>query len=153
MAAGAWDSVRETSVTPANQPLDAEGQSVAVFTDVLQPERRVSCQAGNADDEKSKPAPISAAPIDLTVDDDGTTWHLIGFEPNARNGMDIGCAPDDDASDNATYAYSVVDGFTDRANTGNGIAILGTVAGIGLAIWTFISRRRHQRPGADDASA
>ncbi len=153
VAAGAWDSVRESSITAVDRPLDAEGQSVAVFTDVVQPERQVSCAAADNDDDTKKPEPFPEASLDLVVNDNGDEWHLIGFEPEGRNGMVIRCTPRDKGSDNATYATSVVDGFTDKANTGNGIAILGTVAGIGLAIWTFIARRRHQHRERNDASA
>ena len=67
--------------------------------------------------------------------------------------MDIRCTPADDRSDNATYAFSTVEGFTDRANIGNGIAIIATALGIGLAIWTFIARRRRLHQETDDASA
>ena len=65
---------------------------------------------------------------ELVVTDDGNEWHLIGFEPDGRNDMTIRCTPTDKRSDNATYAYSTVDGFTARANTGNGLAIVGTFA-------------------------
>jgi hypothetical protein len=92
------------------------------------------------------------ASLELVVTDDGNEWHLIGFEPNGRDGMSIRCTPADKRADNATYAFSTVDGFTDRANTGNGIAIIGTALGIGLALWTFIARRRHNQE-TDHASA
>lgn len=154
VAAGAWDSVREAPVTAITRPLNAGGLSVAVFTDVVQPERRITCTQTTEAAKKAEkePKPIPAASLDLVVLDDGNEWHLIGFEADGRNDMDIRCTPDDKRSDNATYAFSTVDGFTERANTGNGIAIIGTVVGIGLALWTFIARRRH-RLEADDASA
>ena len=116
------------------------------------PSDRSACTAADDDDKNKEAAPFPEASLDLVVNDNGNEWHLIGFEPDGRNGMVIRCAPRDKGSDNATYATSVVDGFTDKANTGNGIAILGTVAGIGLAIWTFIARRRHQHQERDDAS-
>lgn len=142
--------MREASITSIDRPLDAEGQSVAVFTDVVQPERKVACQAGDAANTKKEPVTIPAASLELVVSADGNEWHLIGFEAEGRNGMDIRCTPQDKRSDNATYAYSLVDGFTDRANAGNGIAMIATALGIGLAIWTFIARRRHQE--SDHAS-
>lgn len=154
VAAGAWDSVREAPVAVVDQPLDAGGQSVAVFTDVVQPERRVTCAQTTAADRKAdkKPEPIPAASLEIVVTGDGNEWHLIGFEPNGRNDMAIRCTPADKRSDNATYAFSTVDGFTSRANTGNGIAIIATALGIGLAIWTFIARRRRLHQETDDAS-
>ena len=112
-----------------------------MFTDVVQPERRVTCTQTTEAAKKAKkePKPIPAASLELVVTDDGNEWHLIGFEPDGRNDMAIRCTPADKRSDNATYAFSTVDGFTDRANTGNGIAIIGTALGIGLALWTFIA--------------
>ena len=155
MAAGAWDAVRAAPVAAVNQPLDASGQSVAVFTDVVQPERKVACSQITTAERKAekKPQPVPQASLELVVNDDGNEWHLIGFEPDGRDDMAIRCTPADKRSDNATYAYSTVDGFTARANTGNGLAIVGTFAGIALAIWTFIARRRRLHQETDDASA
>jgi hypothetical protein len=155
VAAGAWDAVRAAPIAAVNKPLDASGQSVAVFTDVVQPERRITCSQTTEADRKAekKPKPIPGATIELIVTDDGNEWHLVGFEPDGRNDMAISCTPADKRSDNATYAFSTVDGFTARANTGNGIAIIGTVLGIGLAIWTFIARRRRLHRETDDASS
>lgn len=155
VAAGAWDAVRAAPVAAVNQPLDASGQSVAVFTDVVQPERKIACSQTTEADRKAekRPKPIPAASLELVVTDDGNEWHLIAFEPDGRDDMAIRCTPSDKRSDNATYAFSTVDGFTTRANTGNGIAIIGTALGIGLAIWTFIARRRRLHQETDDASA
>ena len=155
VAAGAWDAVRAAPVAAVNQPLDATGLSVAVFTDVVQPERTITCSQTTEAERKAdkEPKPIPPASLELVVTDDGNEWHLIAFEPDGRNDMAISCTPTDKGSDNATYAFSTVDGFTDRANTGNGIAIIGTVLGIGLAIWTFIARRRRLHQETDDASA
>jgi hypothetical protein len=154
VAAGAWDSVREAPIAAVTRPLDAGGLSVAVFTDVIQPERRVTCTQTTEAAKKAKqePKPIPAASLELVVNDDGNEWHLIGFEPKGHDTMSIRCTPADKRPDNATYAFSTVDGFTERANNGNGIAIIGTVLGIGLALWTFIARRRHDQE-TDDASA
>jgi hypothetical protein len=157
VAAGAWDAVRAAPIAAINKPLDASGRSVAVFTDVVQPERRVSCTqtteaAKRARKTQREPEPVPAASLELVVNDDGNEWHLIGFEPNGRDDLSIRCRPADKRADNATYAFATVDGFTDRANTGNGIAILGTAMGVGLALWTFIARRRHDQE-TDHASA
>ena len=154
MAAGAWDAVRAAPVAAVNQPIDASGQSVAVFTDVVQPERKVACSQNTSAERKAekKPQPVPQASLELVVNNDGNEWHLIGFEPDGRDDMAIRCTPADKRSDNASYAYSTVDGFTARANTGNGLAIVGTFAGIALAIWTFIARRRRLHQETDDAS-
>ena len=154
VAAGAWDAVRDAPVAVVDRPLNAGGQSVAVFTDVVQPERKIVCEHTTEADRKAekKPKPVPKASLELVVTDDGNEWHLIGFEPDGRNDMAIRCRPADKGSDNATYAFSTVDGFTSRANTGNGIAIITTAVAIGLAIWTFIARRRRLHQESDDAS-
>lgn len=151
VAAGAWDAVRDAGITSASGSVDASGRSVAVFTDVVQPERRIICESRIGDAEKSARVPPPS--LDLVVDDDGNQWHLIGFIQKGRDDTTITCAPLDERSDNATYAYTVVDGWTDRANTGEWIVRIGTLSGIALAIWTFIARRRHRLDQeADDAS-
>jgi hypothetical protein len=154
VAAGAWDSVREAPIAAISRPLDARGLSVAVFTDVVQPERHVACTQTTEAAKKAKQEPkqIRAARLELVVNDDGNEWHLIGFERKGRDDMSIRCTPTDKRPDNATYAFSTVDGFTERANNGKGIGTIGTVLGIGLALWTFIARRRHAQE-TDDAPA
>ena len=154
VAAGAWDSVRDAAITSANQPIDANNRSVAVFTDVVQPDRRVTCRATTEADRKAKrePTEFPSAPLDLVVNDDGNEWHLIGFMLEGRNDMTIQCTPADKRADNATYGYSVVDGFMRRATIGNGIGWLALGAAGVLAIWTFIARRRKRHQETDDAS-
>jgi hypothetical protein len=140
VAAQAWDPVEEATVTSAGGPVDAGGQSLAVFTDVVQPERRVTCAWTVEGKEKATPIPPPSRT--LVVRDDGSEWYLIGFELNGRDAMTVSCTPKDKRADNATYAFAVVDGFNSRAQTGNIMVITGTFVGIGLAIWTFIARRR-----------
>lgn len=154
VAAGAWETVRGAPITAMSGPLDAGGRSVAVFTDVVQPDRAITCSQTTQAARKAEkdPTAIPVASLDLVVLDDGNEWHLIGFEPNGRDGMDVRCTPRDKRADNATYAYAVVDGWTSRANTGNVIAMGGTFLGIALAIWTFVARRRRTHEETDDAS-
>ena len=150
VAAQAWDPVEEATVTSASGPVNASGQSLAVFTDVVQPERQITCAWKTEGKEKS--TPIQPPTRNLVVRDDGSEWFLIGFERNGRDAMNVSCTPQDKRSDNATYAFAVIDGFNSRAQTGNMIVIAGTFLGIGLAIWTFIARRRRLHQETDDAS-
>jgi hypothetical protein len=149
VAAGAWDRVEEAGISAASGPIDAAGRSVAVFTDVRQPERRIDCET--TVNKASKP--VLPATLDLVVNDDGSEWYLIGFVEHGRDGMEIRCRPEDGRADNATYAVAVVDGFSERVNTGKGIAYVSLAAGLGLAIWTFIARRRQTHEETGDASA
>lgn len=143
VAGGAWDSVRAAPITSANQPLSAHGASVAVFTDVVQVDRTITCHWKRAVDGSVHA--IAPAPIALTVDDDGTTWHLIGFEPKGVDGMDVSCAPKDKGPDTSQYAYAIVDGFDERAMTGNVIILVTLLASFGIATVTFFRRRRQLR--------
>ena len=142
VAGGAWDAVRGASVTSANQPLSAQGTSVAVFTDVLQPGRQVSCRSREPGLRSQR---IPAAPLPFSIEDDGTTWHLVAFEPEGRNNMTLSCQPKDHRADNAQYAFATVDGFVRRAQIGNSIikaSLLGAFVGAAVI---FVRRRRQLR--------
>lgn len=139
VAAGAWDVVRESTPVPVTQErADAAGSSIAVFTDIEQPDLGIGCTATPEDGE---PITIDEAAIDIVVDTDGTRWQLINLLPEGADGLEIACAPSDDRLDNASYAFAVVDGFADRGERGQAIATTGLIAGLALAGWTFFCRR------------
>ena len=144
VAGGAWDTVRNASVTSANGPLSASGASVAVFTDVLQSGRRIVCRSSEPGHASRR---LPTAPLALTIDDDGTTWHLIAFEPKGRDAMTISCLPTDRQADNAQYAFAEVDGFLTRANAGNNIIKGAFVGSLATAIAILLRRRRELRAG------
>lgn len=145
VAASSWDFVREAPLVNASEPVDATGGSVAVFTDVPQPDRDIGCVVTETADD-SEPVDVPEAPLDLTAVSDGTTWHLVGFLLDAPDGeLRVACAAQDGAGDSASYAVSTPEGVGDRANVGNGIGWLATLAGIVLAIYVFTSRRRHRK--------
>jgi hypothetical protein len=139
VAGNAWDTVRTASISSANQPLSANGASVAVFTDVLQTGRRIVCRSAEPG-HRSQQVPPS--PLDLTIDDDGTTWHLVAFEPKGRDDMTLSCGPQDHQADNAQYAFARVDGFLHRARIGNGIVLVGMIGAVAMATTLFLKRRR-----------
>ena len=148
IAASSWDAVRDAPLVNVSEPVDATGASVAVFTDVPQPDRDIRCVATEtaADADDAEPVDVPEAPLDLTAVADGTTWHLVGFlldPPDAE--VRVACAAQDGAGDSASYTASTPEGVGDRANLGNGIAWLFTLAGIVLAIYVFTSRRRHRK--------
>src|SRR5690349_4914839 len=68
VAAGAWDPVRAVTVTPTTVHADAQGKTLVVFTDILQPDRDVTCRATGRD---KKPVDIPAAALDIQVDNEG----------------------------------------------------------------------------------
>lgn len=139
VAAGAWDTVREsTPVAITDERVDAAGSTLAVFTDIEQPALDITCTATPEDGD---PIGIEPAAIDILVDTDGSRWQLINLLPEGRDGLEIACAPADDRTDSASYAYTVVDGFSDRGERGQAIATSGLIAAIALAIWTFYCRR------------
>ncbi|HJR90697.1 MAG TPA: hypothetical protein VJ782_11120 [Aeromicrobium sp.] len=145
VAGGAWDAVRSAPITSANQALQAKGESIAVFTDVVQADRHITCSLVDVVRD-AEPEPIPPAPIALTVDDDGATWNLVAFEPEGRDNVTVTCTPKDKRVDNAQYAYAAVDGFVERARAGNFVILGGFVGGIVMAIVVFAKRRRRTAP-------
>lgn len=145
VAAGAWDPVREATVTPVAERVDAKGLSVAVYTDIVQPDRGVTCRATGPD---KKVTEIPASKLQFAVDNGGDRWHLIGMLNEGSDDLQITCTPRDKRVDDATYAYAAVDGFSSRANTAKGISILGAAIGVGLAGYTFYTRRQLRKETA-----
>ncbi|MFL6088922.1 MAG: hypothetical protein ACJ71Z_02145 [Aeromicrobium sp.] len=144
VAGGAWDAVRHARISSTNEALQAQGSSVAVFTDVVQPDRQITCTMTDVVTD-SRSTPVPPAPIALEVEDDGTTWHLVAFQPEGRNGVTVTCAPADKRVDNAQYAFATVDGFTERARVGNAV-ILASLLGAALtSLIVFVRRRRALR--------
>lgn len=149
VAAGSWNLVRDATLGAVDERVDAAGGSVAVFTDVLQPERDVTCRAtpkaeGDQEDDDVEPIDVPAAPdgvLGMRIDRAGTDWFLIGFLAEGRDGLAVTCTPRDRAADNATYRVAAVDGVLDRARTGSGVTWLATAAGLALAAWTWWCRR------------
>lgn len=139
VAGGAWDTVREATITSVNQRLDAEGSSVAVFTDALQVDFASECSwRSGASGRGRRMAP---APLALSVDDDGRSWQLIAFEPKGHDGMEVRCHPTRGRTGNAQYAYAVVDGFNRRAMIGNAITLASLLVALILAMAVFVLRR------------
>jgi hypothetical protein len=147
VAAGAWQPVRDATVSPTLARADASGKSLAVFTDIVQPDRDISCQAT---DLNKKVIQIPNKDLDITVDDNGDRWHLIGMLRDGSNGLKVHCTPRDRKSDNATYAYAVVTGYDSKVNTGKGIAILGATIGAALGAYTYYCRRQRRQELADE---
>jgi len=145
VAGGAWDAVRGAHITSANEALQAQDESIAVFTDVVQTDRRITCAMSDVVTD-SRAVAIPPAPIALEVEDDGETWHLVAFQPEGRNGVTVTCTPKDKQVDNAQYAYAVVDGFIQRARIGNAIILAGLVGAVAIAAIVFVKRRRAPRP-------
>lgn len=138
-SAGAWDVVRESAVTPVGRDFDAKGRHVGVLTDLPQPERGITCEAVGPG--KDQTTPIDPAPVDVSVDSDGTRWYLIALMEDGRDGMDVTCTPADENSDSAVYGYQVISELNDRAATTRLLSIVSLVAGIALAGWTAWKRR------------
>lgn len=142
VAAGAWQPVRDATIVPVTQPADAQSRTLAVFSDIRQPDRGVTCEAVGPDKQRTA---IPAAPIDLTVDNEGNQWHLIGLLREGADGLKISCTPRDKRVDNASYGYAAVSGYADRTNTGKGIAILGATLGAALGAYVLWCRRERRK--------
>jgi len=143
-AGKAWDLVREAPITSANQALQAEGKSIAVFTDVVQADRQIICAMSDVVRE-APPQRMDPAPIPLTVEDDGATWTLIAFEHAGRDNVTVACAPKDKQVDNAQYAYATIEGYNTRLWTGNIVSMASIILAFAVGIATYRIRRRQLR--------
>ena len=139
VAGGAWDDVRAATITSRNQPMDARGSSVAVFTDTLQADFASECSWRSGASGRSQRMP--PAPLPLTVDDDGRSWQLIAFEPKGQDAMEVRCHPTRGRTGNAQYAYAVVDGFNRQAMIGNAITLASLFVALVLGVAVFVMRR------------
>ena len=152
VAASAFDPVRDATVTPVTERVDAKGSTLAIYTDLVQPERDISCRGRYGDGDRGRIV-IPAETIDITAQGDGTTWHLVALLAEGRDGLRIVCTPDDKRVDNAAYGYATVTGFSSAANNGRGVASIGAGVGAVLAAWVFWCRRRAKRDERLDALA
>lgn len=145
IAAQAWDPVREVTVTPTTTRADALGKTLVVFTDIRQPDRDITCRATGRD---KKSVDIPPAALDITVDNEGNQWHLIGLLRDGKSDMSVECTPRDKRVDNASYGWATVTGFESRANQGRGVGILGVALAVGFAGYVFYSRRQQRKETA-----
>jgi hypothetical protein len=145
VAAGAWDPVREVTVSPTTVRADANDKTLVVFTDIVQPDRNIACRATDRD---KKTVDIPPAALDIRVDNEGNQWHLIGLLREGSDGMKVRCAPGDKRIDNASYGWATVAGFESRANAANGVGILGVAMGAVFAAYVFRCRRQHRKEAA-----
>jgi len=146
IAAGAWDPIREANVTPVTEKkADAAGLTLAVYTDIPQPDRTINCFADGP--KKDQTTPIPPAKIQVTTEVDGTEWLLVAVLAEGRDGVTVKCTPRDRRVDNASYSYAVVDGCTSRAEIAQSVAIIGLLAGIGVTAATFWTRRKMKKEG------
>ena len=103
--ASRWDSVHDAKPIPLGAAFDAEGQSVAVFTDFRQPDREIICSVTRPKDQRGE---LSRPPVDVSVDYDSTRWHLVAMAEDGHEKMNLRCGPADKLTDGATYACAVV---------------------------------------------
>lgn len=144
VAASAFDPVRDASVTPVTERVDAQGSTLAIYTDIVQADRDILCRGRYGDQDKGRIV-IPDKGVDVTADGDGTRWHLIGLLEEGRDGLRIVCSPADKRVDNASYGYATVTGYSSRVNNGRGIAYIGVAAAAVLAAWVLWCRREARR--------
>ncbi|VXC44220.1 conserved exported hypothetical protein [Aeromicrobium sp. 9AM] len=142
VAASSWDPLREVTVSPTTTRADAQAKTLGVFTDILQPERHITCRAIGPD---KKPVAIPKAKIDITVDNEGNQWHLIGVLNQGTDRMQVRCTPRDRRVDNASYGWATATGVESRANRGNDIGLAGVAVGIVFAGYVFYCRRQQRK--------
>jgi hypothetical protein len=144
VAASAFDPVRDATVTPVTERVDAQGSTLAIYTDMVQPDRDILCRGRYGDKDKGR-VQIPDKGVDVAAAGDGTRWHLIGLLEQGRDGLRIVCTPEDKRVDNAAYGYATVTGYSSRVNNGRGIAYIGIAVAAVLAGWIFWCRRQARR--------
>lgn len=152
--ASAFDAVRDATVTPVTERVDARGSTLAIYTDIVQADRDISCRGRYGDGDRGRIV-IPATTVDVAAQGDGTRWRLIALLDEGRDGLRIVCTPADRRVDNAAYGYATVTGYSSRANNAQGFAWLGTAVAAALAGWVFWCRRsarRDARAAAADAT-
>jgi hypothetical protein len=149
VASGAWAPVKHATVLSIPTRVNATDKTLAVFTDIIQSDRGITCAATGPDKNVTK---IPKPGLAVTVTSGSEQWHLIGLLRNGSDGLKVACTPRDKRHDDANYGYAAVTGYESKVNTGNGIQILGLVAALGVAGYTYYSRRRHRLYAALDAT-
>lgn len=144
VAASAFDPVRDATVTPITERVDANGTTLAIYTDIVQSDRDILCRGRYGDADKGR-IEIPNKGVDVTAQGDGTRWHLISLLEDGRDGLRIVCTPKDKRIDNASYGYATVTGYASTVNNGRGIAYIGIGIAAVLAGWIFWCRRLARR--------
>ncbi len=138
--ASRWDSVHEAKPIPIGGAFDAEGQSVVVFTDFIQPDREILCSVTRPKDHQQD---IDKPPVDISVDYDATRWHLIGLLDKGQDKMSIACEPEDGLTDPASYAYAVTPSTFEKKISSDFIVWGGIAFGFLIALVIGYARFHH----------
>jgi hypothetical protein len=149
VASGAWTPVKQATVLSIPTRVDAADKTLAVFTDIVQPDRHVTCTATGPDKTVTK---ILKPGLAVTVTSGSEQWHLISLLRDGSDGLKVTCAPRDNRHDDANYGYAAVTGYSSKVNTGKGVAILGVVSSLVVAGYTYYARRRQRLYDALDAT-
>lgn len=152
VAASAFDPVRDATVTPITERVDAAGSTLAVYTDIVQDERTISCRGRYGEGDKGRVV-IPPKDVAITAQGDGTRWTLIALLEDGRDGLRIVCTPEDKLTDNASYGYATVTGYGSTVNNGRGIAYLGVSAAAVLAGFILWCRRQARRDARTAATS
>lgn len=152
VAASAFDPVRDATVTPITERVDAKGATLAIYTDIVQTERDILCRGRYGAEDRGRVV-IPDKGVDVTAQGDGTRWHLIALLEDGRDDLRIVCTPQDKRVDNASYGYATVTGYGSRVNNGRGIAYLGVAISAVLAGWIFWCRRQARAQARRTTSA
>lgn len=134
IASGAWDSVEEATISTHLDDIHAAELSVAVYA--VNPAEDVTCIATHDDGTEHE---VREASTPIEVRQNNVTWTFVGLHYDAPEIVSVACTPAD-----GTYGVAVVDGF-ERGTTAIATAVVGTLVGVGLAIWTFYARRGIRR--------
>jgi hypothetical protein len=144
VASTAFNPVRDATVIPITERVDAKGSTLAIYTDIEQPGRDIACRGRYGDDDKGRVV-IPAKDVAISAQGDGTRWTLIALLEEGRDDLRIVCTPGDERVDNASYGYATVTGYASTVNNGKGITAIGLAVAAGLAGWVAWCRRAARR--------
>jgi hypothetical protein len=148
VASSGWTPVKHATVLSIPTRVDAADKSLAVFTDIVQPGRHITCTATRPDKTVTT---ILKPGLAVRVTSGSEQWHLIGLLHDGSDGLKVACTPRDKRHDDATYGYAAVSGFESKYNAGKGISILGVTIGLGSMAYIYYLQRRRRRYAALDA--
>lgn len=143
VAASSWSEVRSAAIQPIRGPITPAGKGIAIFSDLDQ-HRAIVCveQVGKSDTKTIEPAQV-----DLTVDRDGSQWHLVAVDASPGDRVGVKCSPKDGRADNASYGYALVGGFG-AAKVGMAVSVGGALVGVLLALTVAWRRAKFFRPSS-----
>ena len=139
-AATSYNIARDAAISTSAEPLNAAGESVAVYTNFIQTGRQIQCTSKSV--SRPKPHKLTPAPFRLTNDKNDQEWILLATQLKGEREMRVRCAPTDHLPDSAQYGYAILDGYEQRLWEGQIVRWSALVASVIVFVILFRRRQR-----------